>query len=288
MHEQTNPSKRPDIFEYRDFRLYLNEMYEHLHSSKKSFSKAYICRALGLPNSRSYFGDVIAGKYLSPAKVPSFIELFEMNREEARYFRVLVNFNQAFDDPSEQDVLLGRLIGMSSPKQDLVAKDQYEYYREPRNAIVRAMLDIIDVKEDDLGPLVNSVKSIASPVDVRDSVDIICRLGLAAADDDGFLRPVGNAITSGLVDSDIVKLYQLRLIELARTALGIKTTERHNLITKVITVSEIGASRIQDAIENFRQEISAIVCSDDEQADRVCQVLVAFHPFALSKKGKLC
>jgi len=43
--------EKPNIFSYNNFRNYLLDFYEYKHSEDKFFTKASICRELGLPNS---------------------------------------------------------------------------------------------------------------------------------------------------------------------------------------------------------------------------------------------
>lgn len=86
----------PNIFEYIDFRQYLADLYKAKRSIESGFTHAYICHRLGQPNSRSFFNNVIKGrKNLTPAFVELFINIFGFGSEESKFFRALVNYNQA-------------------------------------------------------------------------------------------------------------------------------------------------------------------------------------------------
>jgi uncharacterized protein (TIGR02147 family) len=114
-----NTEKAPNIFSYNNFREYLRDYYTCQSQKDKTFTKAHICRELGLPNTRSFFNDILRGRHLSPLKVPLLVKILKLQKEEEQYFRVLVNFNQAFD-PDEKELLLDQLISLNrTPKEIL-------------------------------------------------------------------------------------------------------------------------------------------------------------------------
>ncbi len=60
----------PEVFNFTDYRLFLSEYLKEREKHEKAFTQAHICRRLGLPNSRSYFGDVLRGQRpLTPSKI---------------------------------------------------------------------------------------------------------------------------------------------------------------------------------------------------------------------------
>ncbi|MGL1904318.1 MAG: hypothetical protein OCC49_19445, partial [Fibrobacterales bacterium] len=62
--------ERPDLFSYLNFRELLSDFYDFYHTEDKAFTKSHICKMIGLPNSRSYFKDILNGKILSAVKIP--------------------------------------------------------------------------------------------------------------------------------------------------------------------------------------------------------------------------
>jgi len=97
--------KKPTIFNYNNFRTFLWDYFKFKNDQEKTFSKAEVYRRLGLPNSRSYFNDVVNGKFVSKPKINLFIKLCDFSKDEAVFFRTLVNFNQAYDEPDEKELL---------------------------------------------------------------------------------------------------------------------------------------------------------------------------------------
>ncbi|HMD67268.1 MAG TPA: hypothetical protein VKF42_00220 [Chitinivibrionales bacterium] len=52
----------PVIFEYIDFKKYLEDYYSKRKSLDPAFSHSYICHRLGQANSKSYFNNVVKGR----------------------------------------------------------------------------------------------------------------------------------------------------------------------------------------------------------------------------------
>ena len=68
-----------NIFSFVDFKRYLSEAYAWRSTADERFTKTYICRQMGLPNSRSFFSDIIAGKkLLSKSKMELLIPIFAL------------------------------------------------------------------------------------------------------------------------------------------------------------------------------------------------------------------
>jgi hypothetical protein len=102
-----------NIFEFSDFRKFLAEYQRIRQAEDKTYTRSRVCRELGLPNSRSYFNDVVKGlKPLTKNAVERFILALRMDPDEARYFRVLVDFNQSVQ-PAEREMLFDQLVALN-------------------------------------------------------------------------------------------------------------------------------------------------------------------------------
>ena len=84
-----------DIFQFTHFRKYLEQYQEKRVLADSSFTRTEICNLLGLPKTRSYFADVLRGKKVSSRMVDKFIDLLELDKKEAAYFKAMVQLDQA-------------------------------------------------------------------------------------------------------------------------------------------------------------------------------------------------
>jgi uncharacterized protein (TIGR02147 family) len=280
-------SQKPNVFNYNDFRAYLKDFYAYKHQRNKKFSKAFICKELGLPNSRSYFQDVLNGKFISQLKVPLFIKVFDLDRDEAQFFRVLVNYNQAVDDPEEREFLFEQLISLNQTPKAIISAKEYAYYKDWYNSVVRAVLNIVDFKKD--GNYLKFARQIFPPLtetQARGSVNLLLDLELIAENDHGFLKPTEKVISTGAYAKDeVIKQHQLKSFDIAREAILKNQKQPQRVITKTISVSEEGYNRVLKNIEKCSSEINSIVHKDEAPADRVYQLDIILFPH--SNKGKI-
>lgn len=279
--------QKPNIFNYNDFRVYLKDYYTFKHQRNKKFSKAFICKELGLPNSRSYFQDVLNGKFVSQLKIPLFIKLFNLNNEEAQFFRVLVNYNQAVDDPKEREFLFEQLVSLNQTPKAIINEKEYAFYKDWYNSVVRAVLNIVDFKKD--GNYLKFARQIFPPLtetQARASVNLLLGLDLIKENEYGYLKPTEKVISTGAYAKDeIIKQNQLKSLEIAREAILKNQKQPQRVITKTISVSEEGYNRVLKNIEKCSSEINSIVHKDEAPADRVYQLDIILFPH--SNKGKI-
>ena len=280
-------SQKPNIFDYNDFRAYLKDFYAYRHQRSKKFSKAFICKELGLPNSRSYFQDVLNGKFVSQLKVPLFIKVFNLDRDEAQFFRVLVNYNQAVDDPEEREFLFEQLISLNQTPKAIISAKEYSYYKDWYNSVVRAILNIVDFRKD--GNYLKFARQIFPPLtetQARGSVNLLLDLELIAENNHGFLKPTEKVITTGAYAKDeLIKQHQIKSLDIAREAILKNQKQSQRVITKTISVSEEGYNRVLKNIEKCSSEINSIVHKDEAPADRVYQIDIVLFPH--SNMGKI-
>ena len=251
--------------------------YDYRHKQDKSFTKSYICKKLGLPNTRSYFGDIIKGKYLSSIKIPLFITLLKLDKNEAHFFRTLVNFNQAAD-PEERELFFDQLISLNQTPKSILPSKIYRYYKEWYNPVIRTLLHIIDVKND-YALLAKTVYPPITLKQARESVNLLLSLSLIGRNAEGFLKPTDNVISTGpFVKDELVTQYQLECLNQTRKVILCRNQQPRRIITKMMGISRDAYIKIEKKIEKFNAEITSLVHKDENPADRVYQLTMQLIP----------
>ena len=269
--------QRPNIFGFNDFRTFLEEHYAYTHVMDRNFTKAFICKELGLPNSRSYFQDVLNGKFVSDVKVPLFIKLFKLSHDESQYFRVLVKFNQC-DDPEEKELLLDQLISLNRTPQKIVSPKAYSYYKEWYHSVVKALLEVIDFSGDYAG-LGHKLMPPITARQARGSIKLLVDLGLIKKNDRGYYKPTDKVVSTGAFAQDaIIRQFQMKCIESARFALLKNRGQPERVLTNTISISEQGYKRLETHLQKFCSEVRSIVHKDEKKPDRVYQLDILFFP----------
>ncbi len=262
-----------DIFEYTDFRKFLGDAFESKNKENRKFSKSFICREIGVPNSRSYFGDIINGeRVLSNLKTELIIPLFDLKNDTARYFRLMVQFNQTIIS-DEKVFYLEQMMRMNKAPKTSLDPRFFAYYTDWYHSAIRALFDVIDWKEDFLSLSKLLVPTITED-EAEESVVLLQSLGLIAADDDGFMKPTAQIITSGNValKNEVIKQYQVKCLELAKNSIFSDEFIKRNISTKTLSLSDSAFEQLTEKLTLFRQEVSSIVHNDTESAEKIYQL----------------
>ena len=269
-----------NIFSFVDFKRYLAEAFARRSGKDTRFTKTYICRQMGLPNSRSYFSDIVSGsKELSKAKMEMLIPIFELQGDEAQYFRFLVLYNQTLVR-DEKEFYLEQLIALNRTPWMLVDKGAYDYYKDWYVSAIRAYLDIAEVK-DDYEVIARSLYPSVSLPQVKTAMELLKRLDFIRKDASGSWKPTNKILFSeGDGHDAVIKRYQAKCIELSVSALYDVELKPKSFATRTLSVSPQTYGKIEKKLGKFLSEVRSLVHKDEAPADRICQLNVQLYPQA--------
>jgi uncharacterized protein (TIGR02147 family) len=266
------------VFEYVDFRKFLEDYQARRQAADKRFTRSRFCRELGLPNTRSYFNDIVKGtRPLTKSAVERFVQTLELDEDSARYFRVLVDFNQS-EDPGEREMLFDQLVSLNRTPKRFVQPEEYEFYRHWHHTTVFSLLDVLDFRED-YAALAKRVLPPISAAQARASVALLKKLELIRRDESGAWKPVAKTLDAGsYVQNALVQQYQMQCLELAKRAMLLDSPHARNFSTVTLSVSAQGLAQIEKKLQKFKAEARAIAHREPDPADRVIQLNIQMFP----------
>jgi uncharacterized protein (TIGR02147 family) len=108
----TSGTQKPvDIYDYFDYREYLNAVYITRKKNEKGFSHRFFTREAGI-SSPNYLHRVLKGeRTLQGDYIGKFCTALRLTRGESRYFRTLVHFNNT-GEPTEKEHTLRTLLSL--------------------------------------------------------------------------------------------------------------------------------------------------------------------------------
>jgi uncharacterized protein (TIGR02147 family) len=273
-------NKKLNIFEYLDFKKYLEDYYKSEKSLNPGFSHTYLCERLNQKKTRSYFNDVIKGRIpITSVTMERFVKLLGLNSNETKYFRALVGYNQT-DRPEEKEFYFDQIVRLNNTPHRIINPDAYELYKEWHHSAVRAMLDIINVEDDYKEIAIRLVPSITVR-QVRDSISLLNRLGLIARNPNGFWKPTDKIVgTSDFSKNLLIRHFQMKCLEHARIMLADGTTELNRNIAMTASLSEKSYQRISDCIQKMKTEIRSIIHKDESPSNKVYHINVNIFPMS--------
>lgn len=276
----------PVVYEFHDFRAWLAAWYAWRSTQEEpGLSKSEVSRRLGLPRTRSYFTDILRGKVVSAVFVERLVDLTELNRTEAKYFRALVRFAQA-SDPREREEAFDDVVALNRVPWAKAAGDSWEYYKDWRNQLVRALL-LLEPSDGNWDALARRSLLPISGAEVKKTVAVLRRLGMVVQAEDGFWRVAQQSLSTGTgVDDKILRQAQMVQLEHIRDDLLHDPEGRppRKVTTSVVSISGPGLDRILVRMDRLRSEIRALAHRDPHPADRAYLIALAAVPLTQVEK----
>ncbi len=257
-----------NIFEFTKFRKYLAEYQERRQASEPGFNRTEFCCRLGLPNTRSYFNDVVQGKRVTKTMLGRFIAVIGLEGDEADYFRAMVDFDQG-KTPEVRDAAFADMMRLNKNPKAVVDPDGYEFFNNWYNSTVYAILEVMDVSDD----LTELSEKIFPPVSVKKlqaSLALMQKMELIRRDERGFWKPTKDSMaTVQQCKSQMVLQYQKQCLELSKQALDSDGKESRDMTTFTFSVSAEARKKVEDAAEKFKEVVRKIVAADSETPTEV-------------------
>lgn len=270
-----------DIFQFTNFRKYLDEYQAARVQTDPDFTRAGACALLGLPKTRSYYNDIVKGKKLSTRMIPKFVEVLGLNKKEARYFETLVNMDQA-KTATERNAFFEELLKQHPDSHRILNEDAYEYYNHWYNSVLFTALEVVDVS-DDLEPIQKLIFPKVSVGTLKRSLELLERLGFVRKNEDGFWKSCRDSVSSGAYNnSDLVRQYQLQCFELSKQALLASDESSSDMGTFTFSVSDDAFKAIAKEIQGLKAKVRKIIMQDKKKATGVHQLNI--HLFTNLKK----
>ena len=270
-----------DIFQFTNFRKYLDEYQAARVQTDPGFTRTGACVLLGLPKTRSYYNDIVKGKKLSGRMIPKFVEVLGLNKKEARYFETMVNMEQA-KTATERNVFFEDLLKQHPDSHRILNEDAYEYYNHWYNSVLFTALEVVDVS-DDLEPIQKLIFPKVSVGTLKRSLELLERLGFVRKNERGFWKSCRDTVSSGAYNnSDLVCQYQLQCFELSKQALLANDERSSDMATFTFSVSDDAFRAIAKEIHGLKARVRKIIMLDKKKATGVHQLNV--HLFTNLKK----
>lgn len=269
------------VFEYFNYRRYLEDYYRARKSLNPRFSHRLFARKAGYNSSGLYLLLVSGRQNLTPAFLPKFIKALELGPREAEYFRLLVDFTHAVTAAAKQ-ALLERMVEMLPPGAKDLRREQAEYYRSWHNIAVREALSVVDIR-DNYGDLAGFITPSLSVREARASVKLLASLGLIRRNTRGVWRATNAVLASTPeVGALHVHTFQKSMMDLAKQALDWYPREARNICCSTFSISALGMERLNLKVDRFLKDIEDLVRSDEKES-QVYQLNLQLFPLTRKK-----
>jgi uncharacterized protein (TIGR02147 family) len=267
----------PEVTDFLEYREYLRAVYDERKAVHPYFSMRYMAGKIGI--DPGYLVKVLQGKrHLADDSVPRAADLCKLKDADGAYFTELVRFAKA---RSEREIREGfdRLMLLRGIGTRVLEVDQAAFWSSWRHHALRSLLGIGSFG-DDPATLGRHLTPPATPEEVRESLDLLDRLGLAIRDKEGRWLLSNRFVSSGASQRQPdLRPYILDTLRLAGESFDRHPKEARSLSSVTIAVGRDKIPALQERIREFRQEILRLAQAE-ESADVVMQLNLQLFPLA--------
>lgn len=266
-----------NIFKYIDYRQYLADYYEYQKVNTTHFSYRYFSNKAGI-KSPNFLKQVIDGdRNLTSSMVEKFISALKLNKKDSVYFRNLVNFNQAKTAAEKQEYYSVILSMSGFVKEHQLTEDQYAYYKNWYNVIVRELVTLADFKNN-FSLIGDYIEPKITREEVVESLDLLVRLELLKKQN-GIYIHTEPALNSGQ-DLNLAiarRNFNRKMIQLAAESLNKFDISERYAAGVTMGISKTCYDVILAEFSAFKERVIAIV-DKDKDSSRVYQMNLQLYP----------
>jgi uncharacterized protein (TIGR02147 family) len=272
----------PSVFEYQDFRKFIADAQRAIKATKPFFTYRHIASAVGM-KSPGHITWIIQGKRnLSKKKILPFAKVLGLNERETEFSNNLVHFDQA-KTHVEKKLFLDRLVGFIEPKKTIVQPSSYDFYSKWYHSAVRELFAIHKIG-DDYKQIASLIQPAITPRQAKQSVKLLCSLGLIKKDNSGHYMQVNQAVSTGDAWRSVaIRQFQIDSFDLAKEALNSIDAKERDVSTLTMSISDERFALIQERIKQFRNELVTLITSD-KSPSRVYQLSMALFPLSRERE----
>jgi uncharacterized protein (TIGR02147 family) len=246
--------KRPVIFEYSNYRAFLNDYYLWAKADQAKFSFRYFARIAGFSSSASLKRVIDGERNLSLEAISKFAKALKLNGEESTFFRNLVLLNQAksIDDRIlfAEQLMRSRSFKNMNPLKEF----QMNYFARWYTIPIREMVALPDFQEDPHWIAAKLSPSI-SVADAKRSLDELLILGLLKRDEAGRLVQADQVITSDDMISAALAQFHRDAIRLAGEAIERFDRDEREISAVSLPLAPEALKKAKEIVTRFREEI---------------------------------
>lgn len=267
------------IFEYLDYREFLQDYYRIRKEANSSFSLRAFSDKIGF-KAKDFISRVMQGeKNLSEQSIQKVASGLRLGKRESEFFAALVLFNQA-ETAEERNSHYAKMqeilkIVRFSESQHLMAHYQYQVYSDWRHLVVRSLIGMFGFSGD-FKELGNRVHPKISPEQAKESVKLLESCGLISKKEDGSYELSQSAITTGnRTSKTALRGFHQKCLKLGADSIDRDQPSERNISGLTLGISKDGYERIVERINAFRKEI-AFLAEEDQEADSAYQLEICF------------
>ncbi len=269
---------KPNIFEFLDYRAYLQAYYDAAKEHLPAFSYRYFARRAGL-SSPSFLRHVMRGERNIGTTAKNFADGLELNEEETRFFLLLVEFDQAETEREANQAFEKLSASRRFRNARRIDKAMFDYLSHWYYPAIREMVARTDFREDPAW-IASQLTPAIEAEQAQTAIDVLLELGLVVRDDEGQLLRGESSVTTGHeVRSLAIANYHRQMLKRAGESIELIPRQYRDLGAMTVCISPATIRELKSRIHAFR-EIVFEICESDNSPEVVFQINTQIFPLS--------
>lgn len=274
----------PNLFDYFDYRDYLQDYYLFHKQKNSAYSYRLFARKakLGSPN---YLKLVVDGKRrITDRTLFQFARGLGLNKDEEKYFRELVMY-QEVSDPDSKEIHLRSLLKYQEKQRIAVPlrSDRIKFLLDWHHGAVRELINLKDFVESPKW-IAERLGNKISEEQAKESLELLLRLGILVRNSSGKLEQKEPLLTSSdEVPSHVLRSLHRTFLRKAINSIFSVPLEKRELSGLILSVPSNRMKEIKDEIKEFRKKLNRKY-GLDKSADDV--YYIGLYSFPLTQGAK--
>ncbi|MGZ3769153.1 MAG: TIGR02147 family protein [Bdellovibrio sp.] len=270
---------KKSIFDFVDYRELLKFLFAQSKANNKAFSYRYFSRRAGFASSNFLLKVMTGQSRLSEVSIKKFVKGFDLNANEAHFFRHLVLFNQATTVDQKQIHAKEILRNQGYRKIYPLAEAQYHFFSNWYFVPIRELVNFPNFKEDPKW-IAEMVVPPITPEQAKVALKTLQQLGMLERNAEGKLVQSHNHVaTPNEVASSSLAQCHREMMNRASESIDTIAREARDISFVTVGTSLSNVKRIKELIQKFRVEVVELV-QKDQSCEAVYQLNLQLFPIA--------
>jgi uncharacterized protein (TIGR02147 family) len=250
------------IFNFFDYREYLNAVYNQKKNQQSGFSFRSFSRDAGI-TSPNYLLRVLKGaRHLSLEYVPKFCKALRLSGDEAQFLEALVCFNNEKKIDHKEQYLRKLLTLRCRRGQHRIEDKKLQFFGKWYYPVVRELATVLDFMED-YNLLARSCLPRITAVQAKNAVAYLVKNGFIIKNAAGRYNYSEPVISSGdEVNSTLLRKYHRNNLFQCAQALDTIAKEERDISSLTMAVSRKTYYEMKKEIQDFRKRLLAMARAD--------------------------
>lgn len=267
-----------NVYEYMDYRNFLQDYYSCKKAINPSYSYTILAQNAGI-SSRGLVQLIVNGKRnLSLTTLPKMIQGLKLNKTEAKYFFILVRFNNAKKIEEKNELYKQLLEFKGKKKASVLGKEQYNIYAKWYYSAIYEMLSLKDCPyagETFYKWIAKKLFGEITSKQAKDAIFDLEKVNLISLSDGKFVRNHNYVENPGEKINFAVQMFQKKVIEKVFATFE-RPLEERDISGITLAIKKEDIPKAKKFIAEFRKNFDFDYCSS-ENADNVYQLNIQFY-----------